>query len=385
MEAMQERGGWSAWPRSVRVTLIGLSIGAVLLGSLAMAGHAKAAALVREGDALMAKGKYEEARVTYQAAQRYWPPGQDELGLKIAAAERQLVLAATPIAEPVAETTDQPAEPPTADPVKPKSTKKASSAAAPSASTPSTSSDAVSDDTPSSSSDESSSGESAPHQETPSSSSDSGSSDSGQSNTAPSTPSCTSNTSPMFTHHITDLTKVAKVVSPPTKAGTDLKPHGYVDTQLNAVPVYAPVAATLDSGAFYQEGNPGGEYLLIFKVSCEVTFRFDHITSPVQSIKDAFPTKQSDTRTSAPATTLSFTAGEQIATTTGTIYGIWDFGVYNSSTSNRYANDSTYNWSTNNTTAVCPWGYYSASTYAEYKALFGSLSGNPADGDPFCS
>lgn len=200
-----------------------------------------------------------------------------------------------------------------------------------------------------------------------------------------STPSCSSNTSPTFTHHVTDLTKVSKVVSPPTKAGTDLKPHGYLDTQLNSVPVYVPMAATLDSGAYYQEGNPGGEYLLIFKASCEVTFRFDHITSPVQSIRDAFPTLQSDTRTSQPSTTVTFTAGEQIATTTGTVYGIWDFGVYNSSTSNRYANDPDWNWSSNATTAVCPWGYYSVSMYAQVQTLFGSLGGNPADGEPFCS
>ncbi|MBI4023005.1 hypothetical protein HY375_02485 [Candidatus Berkelbacteria bacterium] len=201
---------------------------------------------------------------------------------------------------------------------------------------------------------------------------------------ASSTPTCQSNASPTFTHHITDLTKVSQVIPPPTKAGTDLKPHGYVDTQLTSVPVYAPIVATLDSGAYYQEGNPGGEYLLIFRVSCEVTFRFDHITGPIQSIKDAFPIKQSDTRTTAPTTSLSFAAGEQIATTTGTIYGIWDFGVYNTTVSNRYASDPAWNWSDNATTAVCPWGYYSSTMYAQYKALFGSLSGNPPHGESFC-
>ncbi|MBI2589824.1 hypothetical protein HYW32_02280 [Candidatus Berkelbacteria bacterium] len=395
-------------PGFARILFIGVVSVAVVLGLLLITGHAKAAVLIQKGDTLMNQGQYQAAKVAYEEAERYWSFQKAELRPKI---EQVKTLIAQDVAfaegdaqratgewqacvNAFSQVTEAHANYNAASaavteftsnltPVPAANTKSASNTPAKKMTTKTTTVPAASESAPT------------PVPETPSSTESSNNSTPEQTvseasepveeQQQSSTPSCTSNTNPSFTHHITDLGLVAKVVSPPTKAGTDLKPHGYVDTQLTSAPVYAPIAATLESGAFYQEGNPDGEYLLVFKASCEVTFRFDHITNPIQVVKDAFPTKQSHTRTNAPASAVSFMAGEQIGTTTGTIDGIWDFGVYNSSTSNRYADDPIYNWSSNATTAVCPWSYYSTSMYAQYSALFGSLGGNPPDGEPFCS
>lgn len=196
---------------------------------------------------------------------------------------------------------------------------------------------------------------------------------------------CTSNKSPTFTNHITNMTKVTKVSPPPMLLGSGLKTHSYLSVT-GKVPVYAPAAATLESGAYYLEGNPGGEYILTFDVSCEVRFRFDHVVSPVQKIRDALnQSPQSDTRSNKPTQTVSVAAGEQIGETTGTVNLVWDFGVYNSATTNKYAGDPTYNSSDIYTTAVCPFDYFSAAMRTAYSSKFGPINDQTPVTTEFCA
>lgn len=201
----------------------------------------------------------------------------------------------------------------------------------------------------------------------------------------PTVPSCYSNTNPTFTHHVTDMSQVSYVVAPPTLgAGPSLKPHSYMGTNGARVPVYAPTAMTLSAGAYYT----GGPYTVEFKVSCEVTVRFGHITEPVASILAVMPTSPSSTSATSSLPPIAFAAGEIVAYTTGTdVGGNWDFGVYNSATTNRYAHDPDWNMSTVYTTAVCPFGYFTADLKSSYYAKFDStiLGGNPPHGETFCN
>lgn len=197
-------------------------------------------------------------------------------------------------------------------------------------------------------------------------------------------PSCISNSSPTFTHHITDINKVSYIAPPPTMAsGNNLKPHSYIGTNGVKVPVYAPTAMTLKDGGYYVQGP----YILDFQVSCEVTVRFGHMTNPVDSIKNLFPGEPgSDSRTHE-VSPVSFVAGELIGYTTGTnVAGNWDFGVFNSSVSNRYANDPAWNTFLLNTTAVCPFGYFTPDLKKAYTSKFDTkiLAGNPPHGESFC-
>src|SRR3989344_1166546 len=195
---------------------------------------------------------------------------------------------------------------------------------------------------------------------------------------------CSSNISPVFTHHITDISKVQYVAPPPTMgAGPNLKTHGYIGTEHALVPVYGPVTMTVKDGSHYV----GGPYMFDFAVSCEVTVRFGHMTNPVDALKQLLPVElASDSRTQS-LSPVSFAAGELVGYTTGTDQaGNWDFGVYNSATQNRYASDPDWNWSTVLTTAVCPFGYFTPDLKAAYISKFNPqiMAGNPPHGESFC-
>lgn len=197
-------------------------------------------------------------------------------------------------------------------------------------------------------------------------------------------PKCVSNISPIFTEHITDMSKVKYIVPPPTMgAGPSLKPHGYIGTEGKKVPIYAPVNMKVKSGSHYI----GGPYSLNFEVSCEVTVHFGHVTDPIDSFKNLLPTEpKTDSRTQE-LSGVSFLAGDLIAYTTGTSQaGNWDFGVYNSATSNRYASDPDWNNSSSYTTAVCPFEYFTSNLKEAYisKFNFTFMSGNPPHGESFC-
>jgi hypothetical protein len=146
---------------------------------------------------------------------------------------------------------------------------------------------------------------------------------------------CASDESPEFTADITDLTYVADIVPPPSLSGTVLKTHSFLNTELNLVPVYAPTDIELTAGAYYLESNEGGEYVLRFQLSCEVTMMLDHITDPRDEIREVFPDEPKDnTQDDTPTAKIYLEVGYLIGYTTGTQYGIWDFGVYNNTVSN---------------------------------------------------
>ena len=196
--------------------------------------------------------------------------------------------------------------------------------------------------------------------------------------------SCASNRNPVFTSHITDVDKIANVVTPPVIIAGSLKTHSYVETQKQRVPVYAPADMTLVTGAFYT----AGPYWLGFEVTCEITLRFAHITEPLQEIKDLFPdTPSQDSRDQQLKGTIAFKAGDLIGYTTGTSQaGNWDFGVYDSGSSNRYAGSAEWGNSWVYTTAVCPYDFFSPELKQVYVGKYNKqvYSSMQRDGPTFC-
>ncbi|MBI2640500.1 MAG: hypothetical protein HYW91_01280 [Candidatus Sungbacteria bacterium] len=195
---------------------------------------------------------------------------------------------------------------------------------------------------------------------------------------------CESNPAPVFANDITDMSKVNYIGPPPTMgAGPSLKTHSYIGTDHARVPVYAPAQMTLESGSH----NVGGPYMMEFLASCEVRVRFGHITEPVEAIKKLLPVEpKQDSRTQELAP-IVFAAGDLVGYTTGTdVAGNWDFGVYNSTARNRYADDPNWNNSATYTTAVCPFDYFTPGLKSVYFSKFnsGALGGNPPHGEPFC-
>ena len=196
---------------------------------------------------------------------------------------------------------------------------------------------------------------------------------------------CASNATPLFTNDITDMSKVNYIGPPPTMgAGPSLKTHSYIGTDHARVPVYAPAAMALESGSHYI----GGPYMMEFRVSCEVKVRFGHITEPVEVIRKLLPSEPKQDSRTEELTPITFAAGELVGYTTGTdMAGNWDFGVYNSTVQNRYADDPDWGNSTTYTSAICPFDYFPAGMRSAYVAKFNSaaLGGNPPHGEPFCA
>lgn len=186
-------------------------------------------------------------------------------------------------------------------------------------------------------------------------------------------PGCVSNTLPMFTADVTDFESLYRVVPPPSLVSGILKTHAYLKTT-GTVPVYAPVDSVLVYGAYYDNENSEGEYLLDFNVSCEVAYRFDHITQPVDKIRNALPASPwKDTQTKR-SKRVEVKAGELIGYTTGTVAGIWDFGVYNATRKNQFDGDSAWLQSGVYTRAVCPFDFYPTEKREAYYALFGDYT-----------
>lgn len=180
---------------------------------------------------------------------------------------------------------------------------------------------------------------------------------------------CTSNRAPEFSADITNLNQMVDIVPPPSLSGTILKTHSFINTALERVPVYAPFDATFTGGAYYLEGNPDGEYMLIFQMSCEMTFNVDHITEPVDAIRHALPDEPKDnTMTDTPTAEVVLAAGDLIGYTTGTMYGIWDFGVYDAEVVNQFADDPAA--SGRDINAVCPYDYYPTVQRSQYYDVF---------------
>lgn len=198
---------------------------------------------------------------------------------------------------------------------------------------------------------------------------------------------CQSNVSPTFTSHITDISKVESVVIPPRIIGGYLKTHSYLNTNHQRAPIYAPAAMTLYGGVHLSHGSDPDDYGMDFKVSCEVMVRIGHVTDPIQSIKDTFPVATVSSETIYDIAAINFAAGDLIGYTTGTsLAGNWDFGVYNSSTTNRYASNPDWNNSAIYTTAVCPYDYFSASLKSDYSSKYLADFGGttPDGGSSFC-
>jgi len=193
---------------------------------------------------------------------------------------------------------------------------------------------------------------------------------------------------PTFTSHITDLSKISKIVPPGRIEGNLVKTHSYIFIANNQeVPVFAPIDATLSSGVYYLEDGVS-QYSLFFDIDAndDIFFIMDHIQTPVREIASVFPsTPRSETYTEEPRRRLSFKAGDLIGYSTGTYLAHhWDFGVYNENETNFLKNETRYNISERDKIAICPFDYFKSSLKSSYTSLFNSVSGTDPYPTSFC-
>ena len=182
---------------------------------------------------------------------------------------------------------------------------------------------------------------------------------------------CERNENPIFTNHITDLNRIETIAPPGSVSDETIVQHSYIFIRqggpVRGVPVYAPVDSELVNVTWYGEGGEE-QYLLTFQVSCEVWIRLDHVNEPVEAIQAVQPaTLGIDTRDGARVSpAVQFEAGELIGYSSG---GVWDFGVYNTSRPNVFANPARTQRTAQVKYGDCPYDYFAEPLKGQYYAL----------------
>jgi len=174
-----------------------------------------------------------------------------------------------------------------------------------------------------------------------------------------------------LTADITDVSRILRITAPGTPTGDQdiVKSHSFIWTDGSLVPVYAPIDAVLDSGAFYTEAGRN-QYTAWFRSLnyCGYRFKFDHIHQVTDAIKNALNrVPQEGTKGNMATAEVVFRAGEKIGETTGnTSSNNWDFGFYNFNVPGPL-----YQLKTHDTVrhAVCWVDYYAAEKKGRYRAL----------------
>ena len=185
----------------------------------------------------------------------------------------------------------------------------------------------------------------------------------------------------------TDLSMIDSIVPSGSPSGGVIKPHSYLhnsdsgDNTNVRVPVYAVVDSKVSSISYYKEGSSAPEYLIFFDVSCEISFKFDHLSELIPSLTELAPTTPAETTHTTEVTPLEFKAGDLIGYSIGAGgRGAWDFGAYDTTHTNSFANQERYEeqFMSQSIHAFCPYDYYTSPLREQMKALFGTHDRKPA-------
>lgn len=142
----------------------------------------------------------------------------------------------------------------------------------------------------------------------------------------------------------------------------------------------SPAEATLEGVVFARRdpNNPQakGEYRLDFRVSCEVTFHFDHLDDVSEEIKKLAPSQPADNTREAKSTSLRLKAGDIVGKSDGTDQsGGFDFYLLNSAKSVAHINPKHWKWE-QTTIADCPYDYFQSELKQKYYDMFRSQDGS---------
>jgi len=199
--------------------------------------------------------------------------------------------------------------------------------------------------------------------------------------------SCSEGSDGNFTAKITDLETTHSILPAGGAAGHEIKPHAYFLIEGDRAAVYAPIDMQLAQGSYYKEPEnflADNTYILHFAVGCDFAIYVDHITDPVDRIKEVLNTEpREDTRMEEFLDEpVEFKAGDLIGYTIGAGPGenfvrLWDFGYYSAAVTNEYVNQErrnrSYSWKQMH--AVCAFDYFPEPLKSEYFALFTTRRG----------
>ncbi len=184
-----------------------------------------------------------------------------------------------------------------------------------------------------------------------------------------------------FTHPPIDLENISSISPPGSPIGGVIKPHSYIfnidalGQRFARVPVYAVADSVLTAVSYYDTPSGSGEYLLFFDVTCEISYKFDHISEVTPKIATVAPSTPSQSSATTRTELIEFKAGEVIAYTVGAGgQGPWDFGAYDLTYTNRFANQERYEKGrmTQSIHTVCPYEYFDEPLRSQMLTLLGT-------------
>ncbi|MBT4126519.1 MAG: hypothetical protein HOJ22_01985 [Chloroflexi bacterium] len=184
-----------------------------------------------------------------------------------------------------------------------------------------------------------------------------------------------------FTHPPTDLENISAINPAGSPIGGVIKPHSYIfnvagsASRFARVPVYAVADSVLTAVSYYDTPSGAGEYLLFFDVTCEISFKFDHISEVVPKIAAVAPATPSQGSATSRTELIEFKAGEIVAYTVGAGgQGPWDFGAYDLTFTNQFANQERYEIGqmSQSLHTVCPYEYFDEPLSSQMLALLGT-------------
>jgi hypothetical protein len=192
---------------------------------------------------------------------------------------------------------------------------------------------------------------------------------------------CTNNPDPVFTANLSDPNYI-NFIQPMGlgQVGPRFRTFLWINTATAPaeIPIYAPVDSSLVDGVYVSK-NGLVDYDLHFVVSCQVWYLINHISDPIAAIRQDLPAtpQVGSTAVNGPTVTkiLHFKAGDLLGYTTGTTNAHnFDFGVFNSSQDNGFANQARYKIADSQDkylTAVCPYDYFTPDQKAVWYSKFG--------------
>jgi hypothetical protein len=184
-----------------------------------------------------------------------------------------------------------------------------------------------------------------------------------------------------FTHSPTDIDSISAIVPAGSPIGGVIKPHSYIfnkdapGRRSSRVPVYAVADSVLTAVSYYGTSVGTSEYLIFFDVTCEISFKYDHISEVAPKIAAVAPQTPSESSATQRTDAITFKAGEIIGYTVGAGgEGPWDFGAYDLTYTNQFANQERYEkgYMTQSLHTVCPYEYFEEPLSSQLLALLGT-------------
>ena len=145
------------------------------------------------------------------------------------------------------------------------------------------------------------------------------------------------------------------------------------------VPVYAVADSVLTSVGYYTTSLGTDEYLIFFDVTCEISYKYDHIAELAPKLAAVAPQTPSTDSSTARTDKITLKAGELIGYANGAGgQGAWDFGVYDTTFTNQFANQERYIESNAKQSihTVCPYDYFEPDLKSQLYALLGDHGQN---------